>query len=78
MLGTPAEVVLGGGLLTARDPLPTSLLDAEVAAWAPRAELVPAGAPPIAGAALLGLERLGAGESARARLRAHYEPAGTG
>ncbi|WP_194244404.1 hypothetical protein [Nonomuraea phyllanthi] len=62
----------------ARDPLLTSLLDTEFAARAPRAELVPAGVPPIAGTALLGLERLGAAESARARLRAHYEPTGTG
>lgn len=76
LLETPAEVVLGGGLLTARDPLMTALLEAEFAVRAPRAGLVVADVPPIMGAALLGLDRLGAAESAGARLRAHYERAG--
>ncbi|MEU6717244.1 BadF/BadG/BcrA/BcrD ATPase family protein [Nonomuraea sp. NPDC046802] len=74
LLETPSEVVLGGGLLTARDPLLTSLLDAGFALRAPRAKLVVCGVPPVLGAALLGLERLRAPESAKARLRAHYDP----
>jgi N-acetylglucosamine kinase-like BadF-type ATPase len=77
LLDAPAEVVLGGGLLTARDPLMTSLLGAEFAVRAPKAELVMAGLPPVAGAALLALDRLAAPEPARTRLRAHYEPAST-
>jgi N-acetylglucosamine kinase-like BadF-type ATPase len=76
LLETPAEVVLGGGLLTARDPLLTSLLDAAFALRAPKAELVVADAPPVLGAALLALDHLAAPEPAKARLRAHYEPAG--
>ncbi|WP_188196303.1 N-acetylglucosamine kinase [Nonomuraea sp. SYSU D8015] len=76
LLDTPVEVVLGGGLLTARDPLLTSLLDAEFALRAPRAELVVADVPPVMGAALLALDHLGAHESAKTRLRAHYAPAG--
>ncbi|MCK2219311.1 ATPase [Actinomadura sp. ATCC 31491] len=72
LLDTPAEVVLGGGLLTARDPLLTSLLEGEFAVRAPRAEPVVADVPPVLGAALLGLDRLGAPEEAKARLRAHY------
>ncbi|UBU17772.1 N-acetylglucosamine kinase [Nonomuraea gerenzanensis] len=72
LLETPTEVVLGGGLLTAGDPLLTSLLKELFGRRAPRARLVTAGLPPIAGAALLGLERLGAGEPALARLRARY------
>ncbi|MFI7106531.1 N-acetylglucosamine kinase [Nonomuraea sp. NPDC050227] len=72
LLGTPVEVVLGGGMLTARDPLLTPLLEAAFAARAPRAELVVADLPPVAGAALLGLEHLGAPESALARLRSHF------
>ncbi|MFB4273850.1 MULTISPECIES: N-acetylglucosamine kinase [unclassified Nonomuraea] len=74
LLETPVEVVLGGGLLTARDPLLTSLLDAGFALRAPRAKIVVADLPPVMGAALLGLERLGASEAAKARLRGHYEP----
>ncbi|TMR91544.1 ATPase [Nonomuraea basaltis] len=77
LLETPAEVVLGGGLLTARDPLMTSLLDAAFALRAPRAKLVVADAPPVMGAALLGLEHLGAAEAAKDRLRARYEPSAT-
>ncbi|MFI7640740.1 N-acetylglucosamine kinase [Nonomuraea sp. NPDC049400] len=74
LLETPAEVVLGGGVLTARDPLLMSLLDAAFAVRAPRAKLVLADVPPLVGAALLGLEHLGATEAARTRLRAYYEP----
>ncbi|MEV4178542.1 BadF/BadG/BcrA/BcrD ATPase family protein [Nonomuraea sp. NPDC049709] len=74
LLETPVEVVLGGGLLTARDPLLTSLLNAGFALRAPRAKVVVAELPPVMGAALLGLERLGASEAAKARLRGHYEP----
>ncbi|GAA3589260.1 BadF/BadG/BcrA/BcrD ATPase family protein [Nonomuraea rosea] len=76
LLETPVEVVLGGGLLTARDPLLTSLLDTGFALRAPRAKPVVADVPPVLGAALLGLERLGATDAAMARLRAHYDPTG--
>ncbi|MEZ7131249.1 N-acetylglucosamine kinase [Nonomuraea sp. AD125B] len=72
LLGTPAEVVLGGGLLTARDPLLTSLLEGEFALRMPLAVPVVAKEPPVLGAALLGLDRLGAPEAAGARLRGHY------
>ncbi|MFI6503659.1 N-acetylglucosamine kinase [Nonomuraea typhae] len=74
LLETPAEVVLGGGMLTARDPLMTALLDGEFAVRAPRAKVIVADVPPIAGAALSGLDMLGATEEAKARLRAHYAP----
>ncbi|MER6952169.1 BadF/BadG/BcrA/BcrD ATPase family protein [Nonomuraea sp. NPDC000554] len=73
LLETPTEVVLGGGILTARDPLLTPLLDSAFADRAPRAKLIVADVPPIMGAALNGLERLGATEAAMARLRARYE-----
>ncbi|WP_346433756.1 N-acetylglucosamine kinase [Nonomuraea composti] len=72
LLGTPAEVVLGGGLLTAGDPLLTGLLDELFARRAPLARLVVARLPPVMGAGLLGLERLGAGKAALARLRSCY------
>ncbi|MEU7836006.1 MULTISPECIES: BadF/BadG/BcrA/BcrD ATPase family protein [unclassified Nonomuraea] len=73
LLETPTEVVLGGGILRARDPLLTALLDASFAARAPRAKLVVADVPPIVGAALNGLEHLGATDLAKTRLRARYE-----
>ncbi|MEV4112581.1 BadF/BadG/BcrA/BcrD ATPase family protein [Nonomuraea sp. NPDC049695] len=76
LLETPVEVVLGGGMLTARDPLLMSLLNSAFAVRAPRAKLVLADVPPIVGAALLGLEHLGAAETAKTRLRARYAPAG--
>ncbi|MGW4644884.1 N-acetylglucosamine kinase [Sphaerisporangium sp. NPDC004334] len=69
MLDDPCEVVLGGGVLTSRDPLLTALVEERYAAQAPRAALVVAALPPIAGAALLGLDRLGAGPEAADRLR---------
>ncbi|MFD9949078.1 N-acetylglucosamine kinase [Nonomuraea sp. NPDC059023] len=74
LLETPTEVVLGGGMLTARDPLMTALLDGEFAGRAPRAKLLVADVPPIAGAALSGLDLLGATEEAKALLRAQYTP----
>lgn len=72
LLETPVEVVLGGGVLRARDPLLMSLLDGAFALRAPRAKLLVADLPPIAGAALNGLDRMGAPDAAKARLRARY------
>ncbi|MEV0583729.1 BadF/BadG/BcrA/BcrD ATPase family protein [Nonomuraea sp. NPDC050310] len=72
LLGEPVEVVLGGGVLRARDPLLTSLLDERFAEAAPLARQVVAELPPIAGAALAALDRIGATEQAKARLRAQF------
>jgi N-acetylglucosamine kinase-like BadF-type ATPase len=52
-------VVLGGALLQAGDPLLSSALDAAFATQAPSAILRVADVPPVAGAALLGLDHLG-------------------
>ena len=54
-----APVVLGGGVLTARDPLLISSITERLAERAPLAELSVTSVPPIAGAALLGLDRAG-------------------
>jgi N-acetylglucosamine kinase-like BadF-type ATPase len=70
-MATP--VVLGGGLLTARDPLLTSEITERIAAEAPQAEVVIVAVPPVAGAALLGLDHVGAGPEAERRLRAAYD-----
>jgi N-acetylglucosamine kinase-like BadF-type ATPase len=67
-------VVLGGGLLMARDPLLTGWVLARLAAEVPGAEPRIVDIPPVAGAALLGLDRAGAGAAAEQRLRAAYPP----
>ncbi|MCG5214853.1 BadF/BadG/BcrA/BcrD ATPase family protein [Streptosporangium sp. KLBMP 9127] len=69
LLGVATEVVLGGGVLTARDPLLTRLVEDGLAQRAPQAKTVLADVPPIVGAAVLGLDHLGAPEAAKARVR---------
>jgi N-acetylglucosamine kinase-like BadF-type ATPase len=70
LLGSsPVEVLLGGGLFQRAD---TPLVDAiRIALSAVGANITvqATGAPPIAGAALLGLDELGAGAEAQARVR---------
>jgi N-acetylglucosamine kinase-like BadF-type ATPase len=67
-LGTP--VVLGGGLLAARHPLLTAAIERRLAAAAPGAVPRVTDTPPVTGAALLGLDYLGAAPDAERRLRA--------
>jgi N-acetylglucosamine kinase-like BadF-type ATPase len=66
-------VVLGGGLMTARDPLLLTEITERVTAAAPQATVIVVAVPPVAGAALLGLDHVGAGADAERRLRAAYE-----
>jgi len=68
----PVPVALGGGLMTARDPLLTAEISRRFAEEAPRATIRIVDIPPVAGAALLGLDHLGAPPAAHARLRAAY------
>jgi N-acetylglucosamine kinase-like BadF-type ATPase len=72
LLDTPCEVVLGGGVMTARDPLLTSLIEERYARQAPQAKPLVVDVPPIVGAALLGLDRLGAAPEAYERLREYF------
>ncbi|MFP8963723.1 N-acetylglucosamine kinase [Streptomyces nanhaiensis] len=72
LLGTPAPVVLGGGVAAARHPLLHDRLLALLAERAPLAGVHVVTAPPVLGAALLALDRLGTGPAPYARLRAHY------
>jgi N-acetylglucosamine kinase-like BadF-type ATPase len=65
----PVPVVLGGSLLTARDPLLTGAIRSQLAASIPGADVRIVDVPPIAGAALLGLDQVGAPPAAAARLR---------
>jgi N-acetylglucosamine kinase-like BadF-type ATPase len=63
--GQPVPIVLGGGVLTARDPLLTAEITRRFADEAPRASLRIVDIPPVAGAALLGLDHIGAGPGAQ-------------
>jgi len=65
-------VVLGGGLLQAGDPGLEAAVENEFAAHAPGAVLRLPRVPPVAGAALLGLDHLGIGAKAARRLRGCY------
>ena len=67
-------VVLGGGVLTARDPQLLSWIAERLADQARGAQVSVVQVPPIAGAALLGLDQAGAAPAAEHRLRAAYLP----
>ena len=68
-------VVLGGGLLESRDPLLLSAVGRHLAEAAPGATARVLDVPPVAGAALLGLDYVGAPTAPKLRLRACYRPA---
>jgi N-acetylglucosamine kinase-like BadF-type ATPase len=63
-------VVLGGGVLEAKNPLLTGAITRRLAALAPTAVARVVDSPPVTGAALLGLDYLNAPPTAEARLRA--------
>ena len=70
--GQPVPVILGGGVLAARDPLLTGEITERLADEAPLATPRIVDIPPVAGAALLGLDHIGAPPSAQDRLRGAY------
>jgi N-acetylglucosamine kinase-like BadF-type ATPase len=70
LAGRDVDVVLGGGVFRCDDPAFLERIRAGIAAVAPAAQVRQATAPPVVGAALLGLDRLGVGAPAAARLRA--------
>ena len=76
MLSLPTVVVLGGGVLTSSDPVLLGEIRSRLAAVAPSAGTVVTEVSPVVGAALLGLDHLGAPESAKAALRAALPIAG--
>ncbi|MFF7237175.1 BadF/BadG/BcrA/BcrD ATPase family protein [Streptomyces collinus] len=73
LLGEETPVLLGGSVLTAGHARLDDGVRALLAARAPRADVRVVTAGPVLGAALLGLDRLGAGTAAQARARAHWE-----
>jgi N-acetylglucosamine kinase-like BadF-type ATPase len=72
LTGLATPVVLGGGLMTARDPLLMSSITAGIAERAPRAIVRIVDIPPVAGAALRGLDQQRAGPAAERKLREAY------
>jgi N-acetylglucosamine kinase-like BadF-type ATPase len=70
LAGLDVEVVCGGGLFSRDAPAFGERIRAELAGLAPAARLTQLTAPPVVGAALLGLDRLGAPPGAAERLRA--------
>ena len=70
-LATP--VILGGGVITTRNPRLMSGITRQLAEAAPAAVVHVIDVPPVAGAALLGLDHVNAPPAAAARLRAAYD-----
>ncbi len=65
----PVEVVLGGGIFDTRDTAFHDRVAAGIGAIAPRAALVRLDAPPVLGAALIGLDAIGAPPEALGSVR---------
>jgi len=72
LTGLATPVVLGGGVITARNPLLISGITGRLAEAAPAAQVRVIDVPPVAGAALLGLDHVHAPAAAASRLRAAY------
>ncbi len=72
LTGAAVPVVLGGGVLAARNPLLIEEITTRIGAVAPASTIRVIEAAPVAGAALLGLDRVGAPVSAMTRLRQEF------
>jgi N-acetylglucosamine kinase-like BadF-type ATPase len=72
LTGLTTPVILGGGVITARNPLLMDGITRQLAEAAPRAQVRVIDVPPVVGAALLGLDQVDARPAAEARLRAAY------
>jgi N-acetylglucosamine kinase-like BadF-type ATPase len=72
LLKLDTEVMLGGGLLMARNAGLNDAVERRIHAEAPTAQVGVVDVPPIAGAALLGLDHIGADQAAHDRLRDAY------
>ena len=65
----PTDVVLGGGVLAARDPLLMGEISTRLAAYTQTANVLVVDDPPVVGAALLGLDAIGASQDAEIAAR---------
>jgi N-acetylglucosamine kinase-like BadF-type ATPase len=72
LLEEETPVLLGGGVLAARHPRLEDGVRDLLAARAPKAVPRVVTASPVLGAALLGLDRVGASQEVQARVRAHF------
>ncbi|MFI6852870.1 N-acetylglucosamine kinase [Streptomyces sp. NPDC050416] len=72
LLDEPTPVLLGGGVLAAQHAQLNGRIAEVLSARAPKATPQVVTAGPVLGAALLGLDKVGAGEGAQDRLRAHF------
>ncbi|MFF3033968.1 N-acetylglucosamine kinase [Streptomyces rubiginosohelvolus] len=72
LLEEEVPVLLGGSVLAARHPQLNDRIAALLAARAPKAEVRVVSEPPVLGAALLGLDRTGAGPEVHRKLRERY------
>lgn len=70
----PVDVVLGGGILTARHPALHDAILAGLAREVPAARVGVLLDPPVTGAVLLGLDALGAGDEAKSAARNALRP----
>ncbi|WP_030814012.1 N-acetylglucosamine kinase [Streptomyces sp. NRRL F-2799] len=77
LLTEPTPVLLGGSVLAAAHPQLDQGIRSRLTAQAPLAEVQLVTAPPILGAALLGLDHLGATPEALERVRLTWEPSRT-
>ncbi|MCT9078561.1 N-acetylglucosamine kinase [Streptomyces fulvoviolaceus] len=73
LLDEETPVLLGGGVLAARQPQLDDGVRELLAVRAPKAVPQVVTAPPVLGAALLGLDRTGAAPGVHERVRAYYE-----
>ena len=73
LTGQATPVILGGGVITARNPLLMDGITRQLAEAAPRAQVRVIDVPPVVGAALLGLDHVHAPSAAESRLRAAYD-----
>jgi len=71
----PVEVVLGGGLMQSGDRRLISAVASGLRDIAPAATVKVTSSPPVVGAALLGLDELGAGPDAQRRAREEFDQA---
>ncbi|MFD5251607.1 N-acetylglucosamine kinase [Streptomyces bobili] len=73
LLEKETPVLLGGGVLTAGHPQLDETITALLAAGAPKATPKVVRQPPVLGAALLGLDRVRAGQAPQLKTRSHFE-----
>jgi N-acetylglucosamine kinase-like BadF-type ATPase len=72
LTGLATPVILGGGIVTARNPRLMAGITGQLAEAAPHARVRVIEVPPVVGAALLGLDHVNAPPAAESRLRAAY------